>query len=238
MFEDQYNDQMEAEIQRLEAEKRSMEAGHQAVRSIVSRKHWIFDLDGTLTVAVHDFKAIKEALEIPFEADILEHLEALPREESVLLHRKLDLIERDLSQKTAPASGALELLSLLAHDGCRIGILTRNTHEIARLTLKFTGLDEYFPEPSYIIGRNEAMPKPDPQGALHLAALWGVPPEDIVVAGDYLYDLLCGRSIGAATIHVDPAGEFRWSEFSDLRVSSLHELAAMRKLHGGEETYV
>ncbi len=41
MFEDQYNDQMEAEIQRLEAEKVAMEAGHQAVRNIVSRKHWI-----------------------------------------------------------------------------------------------------------------------------------------------------------------------------------------------------
>jgi len=233
MFEDQYNEQMEAEIQRLEAERLALDAGHQAVRNIVSRKHWIFDLDGTLTVAVHDFNAIRETLEIPPGADILEHLEALPPEESILLHRKLDLIERELSQKTAPASGAMELLSLLAKDGCRIGILTRNTHEIARLTLKGTGLDEFFPEPSYIIGRNEAAPKPDPQGALHLSALWGASPEDIVVTGDYLYDLLCGRSIGAATIHVDPAGEFRWSEFSDLRVSSLQELAAMRQQHGG-----
>ena len=39
------------------------------VKSILSRKHWIFDLDGTLTVAVHDFKAIKEALEIPPEVN-------------------------------------------------------------------------------------------------------------------------------------------------------------------------
>lgn len=238
MFEDQYNDQMEAEIHRLETEKLAMEAVHQAAGKIVSRKNWIFDLDGTLTLAVHDFKAIKEALEIPFEADILEHLEALPREESVKLHHKLDCIERDLSQKTAPASGAIELLSMLSQDGCRLGILTRNTHEIARLTLKFTGLDEYFPEPSYIIGRNEAAPKPDPQGALHLAELWGASPEDIVVTGDYLYDLLCGRSIGAATVHVDPAGQFRWSEFSDLRVSSLLELAEMRQRHSEEGTYV
>jgi HAD superfamily hydrolase (TIGR01549 family) len=233
MFEDQYHDQMEAEIRRLEAEKSVLETGHDSIRKIVSRKHWIFDLDGTLTLAVHDFKAIRTALEIPAEADILEHLESLPPEESALLHRKLDNIERELSQKTAPATGAAELLSLLAQDGCRIGILTRNTHEIARLTLKFTGLDGYFPDPSYIIGRNEAAPKPDPEGALHLAALWDVPPENMVVTGDYLYDLLCGRSIGAATIHVDPAGEFRWRDFSDLRVSSLVELAAMRQQHVG-----
>lgn len=229
MFEDQYNDQMEAEILRLENEKCMIEAGHRAVREIVSRKHWIFDLDGTLTVAVHDFKAIREALAIPADADILGHLDALPPEESALLHRKLDSIERDLSEKTAPASGARELLSLLAQDGCKIGILTRNTHEIARLTLALTGLEEFFPEPSFIIGRCEAAPKPDPQGALHLASLWGVPPEEIVVTGDYLYDLLCGRSIGAATIHVDPVGEFRWSEFADLRVTSLNEVALMRQ---------
>jgi HAD superfamily hydrolase (TIGR01549 family) len=196
---------------------------------ILSRKHWIFDLDGTLTVAIHDFKAIKEALNIPSEADILSHLDSLPPEESVPLHKKLDDIERELSKKTTPASGAFELLSHLAEDNCRIGILTRNTQDVARTTLEFAGLGDFFPEPAYIIGRHDAVPKPDPQGALQLASLWGASPDDIVVAGDYLYDLLCGRSIGAATIHVDPLGQFRWSELADLCVLSLNNLAEMRK---------
>ncbi|MBP42781.1 MAG: HAD family hydrolase, partial [Deltaproteobacteria bacterium] len=33
--------------------------------SLLKRKHWIFDLDGTLTVAVHDFDAIRKELGIP-----------------------------------------------------------------------------------------------------------------------------------------------------------------------------
>ena len=41
-------------------------------------KHWVFDMDGTLTVAVHDFAAIRVALQIPPEDDILTHLAALP----------------------------------------------------------------------------------------------------------------------------------------------------------------
>jgi len=209
--------------------KKSIMLNQSDIKSILSRKQWIFDLDGTLTVAVHDFKAIKEALEIPPEADILAHLEAQSPQVSALLHQKLDIIERDLSTRTAAATGASELLSLLAKDGCRIGILTRNSHEIARLTLELTGLDDYFPEPAFIVGRGEAAPKPDPEGALQLASLWGVPPQDIVVTGDYLYDLLCGRSIGAATIHVDPAGEFRWSELADLQITSLSELAEMQR---------
>ena len=198
--------------------------------SLLSRKYWIFDLDGTLTRAVHDFKAIKEALGIPPEADILGYLDALPPEEAAPLHSKLDRIERELSGKTAAASGARELLAMLAEDHCVIGVLTRNTHAIARLTLQLTGLEDFFPEASYIIGRHEAAPKPDPAGALHLASLWNAEPADIVLIGDYHYDLLCGRSIGAATIHVDSSGEFRWSELADLRVTSLCEVAAMRKL--------
>lgn len=206
-----------------------MEHKHPDYSSILSRRHWIFDLDGTLTVAVHDFQAIKDALDIPFEADILYHLDSLPPEESAALHRKLDSIERDLSKIAAPAAGAFELLSHLADDGCRIGILTRNTQEVAMMTLEFAGLGEFFPEASLIIGRHDASPKPDPEGALQLASMWGASPDDIVVAGDYLYDLLCGRNIGAATIHVDPAGLFRWSELADLAVTSLSELAEMRR---------
>lgn len=204
------------------------------MNAILSRKHWIFDLDGTLTVAVHDFKAIKESLGIPPEADILGYLDALPLEESAPLHRKLDSIERELSRKTAAASGAVELLSMLAEDDCVLGVLTRNTHAIARLTLELTGLEAFFPEASYIIGRHEAPPKPDPAGARHLACLWDADPGDIVVTGDYHYDLLCGRSIGAATIHVDSSGIFRWSELADLQVTSLLEVAELRRRMSAE----
>ena len=195
---------------------------------IVFRKHWIFDLDGTLTVAVHDFTVIREALGVPPEADILSHLDSLHPDEAVRLHKKLDGIERDLSAQAVAASGARELLSQLVRDQCTIGILTRNTHEVARMTLKFAGLGDYFTEPTFIIGRHDAAPKPDPEGALQLASLWGASPEDIVVTGDYLYDLLCGKNLGSATIHVDPTGQFRWNEFADLRVTSLLELAEIR----------
>lgn len=199
-----------------------------ALNNILARKNWIFDLDGTLTVAVHDFKAIKAALVIPPEADILGHLDSLPEKESIAMHRKLDSIELELSRQATAAPGAFELLAHLVEDHCRIGILTRNTSTIARMTLEFAGLGEFFPEPAFIIGRHDAAPKPDPEGALRLATLWGADPDDIVLAGDYLYDLLCGKNLGAATIHVDPAGLFRWNELADLAVTSLGELVAMR----------
>ena len=45
-------------------------------------KHWVFDMDGTLTLAVHDFAAIRQALGIPPEDDILTHLNGLPTDEA------------------------------------------------------------------------------------------------------------------------------------------------------------
>ena len=202
----------------------------QEINAIVFRKHWIFDLDGTLTVAVHDFKAIKEALEIPFEADILSHLDSLPTYQSLRLHKKLDSIERDLSAMAVAATGAFDLLSQLTKEKCKIGILTRNSHDVARMTLEYAGLSNFFTEPAFIIGRHDAAPKPDPEGALQLATLWDASPDDIVVTGDYLYDLLCGKNLGSATVHVDPTGQFRWDELSDLKVISLLELLEMRNL--------
>ena len=47
-------------------------------------RNWVFDMDGTLTVAVHDFAAIRVALDIPAEHDILTHLAALPADFLVL----------------------------------------------------------------------------------------------------------------------------------------------------------
>ena len=51
---------------------------------------WIFDLDGTLTVAQHDFPAIRRELGIPADADILEYLGTLPIAERQRLNQQLD----------------------------------------------------------------------------------------------------------------------------------------------------
>ena len=42
-----------------------------AVHALSAIRHWVFDMDGTLTVAVHDFAAIRRALQIAAEEDIL-----------------------------------------------------------------------------------------------------------------------------------------------------------------------
>lgn len=201
-----------------------MMADRTDIGAILARNHWVFDLDGTLTLPVHDFAAIRAALGVPDGTDILDFLANLPPEEAQPLREKLQTIEEELAAQTAAAPGVVPLVERLHRRGARLGILTRNTRENALRTLEAIGVRRFFP-PACIFGRDEALPKPHPDGVRQLAALWGTAPHELVMVGDYLYDLQSGRAAGAATVHVDRSGTFRWPELADLRVGTLAELA-------------
>jgi phosphoglycolate phosphatase-like HAD superfamily hydrolase len=193
------------------------------VADILCRQHWIFDLDGTLTVAIHDFPLIRALLGVPEGVDILEHMAMLPAAEALVAKGRLDSIEEELAARTQPAIGAVGLVQLLHRRGVRLGVLTRNTRANAVRTLARIGLVSYI-APCDVLGRDEALAKPSPEGIFKLAQGWGMPASALVMVGDYSFDLQTGRAAGAATIHVDPTGAFRWPELTDLAVATLAEL--------------
>jgi HAD superfamily hydrolase (TIGR01509 family) len=191
---------------------------------ILGRRCWIFDLDGTLTVPVHDFAAIRRELGMTdSDPDILSFLNSLPADESAARHARLIEIEYDLAARTTASPGAGSLLEQLSQRGCHVGILTRNTREIALHTLEMIGLRHYF-DAEAVLGRDEAEPKPDPAGINMLLNAWGKGAGEAVMVGDYLFDLQVGRAAGTATIHVDQSGSFSWPELTDLAIGNLGEL--------------
>jgi len=196
------------------------------IERLSSSSCWIFDLDGTLTLPVHDFNFIRRELAIPDGADILGHLDALPPDESGRRRRRLDEIEHELACRAEAAPGALELLALLQSVGVRLGILTRNSCEIALLTLQAIGADSFFIA-DHVLGRDEVPPKPDPAGILYLLDRWESDPDRSVMVGDYLFDLLAGRAAGSLTVHVGRPDGQRWPVASDIMVTDLVELAGM-----------
>jgi len=188
-------------------------------------RHWVFDMDGTLTVAVHDFAAIREALGIPPEDDILTHLAALPAAEAQAKHAWLLEHERDLAIASQPAPGAVELVRELAGRGYQLGILTRNARELAHVTLEAIGLAECFPVDS-VLGRDEAPPKPHPGGLLKLAEAWDVAPARMVMVGDYRFDLDCGRAAGTRTVLVN-LPDNPWPELTDWHAADCRALQVL-----------
>lgn len=190
---------------------------------------WIFDLDGTLTRAVHDFEAIRLELGIAKGRPILEALAAMPAEDAAPLHRRLEEIELELARDAQPAPGAALLLAALAERGRELGIVTRNGGHIARTTLQAAGLSHFFSAGS-VIGREDAQPKPSPDGIQALLERWTARASEAVMVGDYVFDLQAGRAAGVATVYVDETERYVFAEHADHRVSDLGALG-MRLRH-------
>jgi HAD superfamily hydrolase (TIGR01509 family) len=192
----------------------------------VRRRHWIFDLDGTLTVAAHDFAAIRTMLGLPARGiGILEALSELPVEQAEPLLRRLDDHEYEIACASAPAPGADALLGELRARGARLGIFTRNSRRNVEATLEAAGLRHHF-EACGFMTRDAGPPKPRPFGIERLLEIWDARPWEAVMVGDHRMDLEAGRAAGTATVHVDPSGAFIGGEHADLRVRSLEELLA------------
>lgn len=170
-------------------------------------RHWIFDLDGTLTESVHDFAAFKASVGLPVDQPILESLGALAPDRAAEVYDALDRWERGLALQALAAPAALALLTELQEAGCRLGILTRNSREVALLTLHAAGFAAFF-EADHVLGRAEAPPKPSPAGVLRLLAAWRAAPADAVMVGDWDFDVMAGRAAGVQTILVDRLGRF------------------------------
>jgi len=192
---------------------------------LLRRPHWVFDMDGTLTEAVHDFDAIRESLGIAPGRTILEALAERPEAERAPLLRRLDAIELELAAAARPQPGAEALLERLHAGGARLGILTRNRRGTALATLRAARLDTWFAT-EFVLGRDEADPKPSPAGVRQLLRAWGGDAASGVMVGDYVYDLQAGRGAGVATVYLDPTARFEHAAHADWGVRHLGELLA------------
>lgn len=192
-------------------------------QELLSCKNWIFDMDGTLTIAQHDFDAIRDELGLPVGLPILESLDLLPEEQSAPLHERLNQIELEIAADSKAAQGVEQLLEKLLTCDANIGILTRNNKINIDVTLKAAGLDGYF-NAANLVSRDCAKPKPAPDGIMHLLAQWRANSSDAVMVGDHLHDLLTGKVAGTKTLYVDPSGEFIFKQDADFCIHKLTEL--------------
>lgn len=188
--------------------------------------HWIFDMDGTLTLPVHDFDVIRTELGVKAGHSILEEIAAMSKQQAAEAKQKLNKLETDLAHQASPQPGIETLLSRLTDQGRNLGILTRNDEQVAQITLQAAGLDIFF-EDEAVIGREVCKPKPDPAGVFHLMKMWKALPESTLLVGDYLYDLKAGYRAGVTTVHFDSAETFEWPEYTHHRVASINQLLSM-----------
>lgn len=176
-------------------------------------------------MSVHDFDAMRAELGIAPGARILEAIDALPAEHQHAKRAHLDRLEHRYAALARAQPDVLPVLTGLASRGAKLGIVTRNSSEIALATLRRCGLAHFFGD--HVVGRETAPPKPDPAGIERLLAAWRAPPSDAVMVGDFAFDLEAGARAGTATVYFDPARSHRWADQADVHITSYGELVKL-----------
>jgi hydrogenase expression/formation protein HypE len=172
----------------------------------------LFDLDGTLTrPGALDFPAIKRKLGCPVHLPILEFLETVESDERLRLEAVLELAEMEAAAVAEPNEGAEACVGMLQALSLPLGIITRNCRISVGLTLSRCGKiskDDF----SVIVCREDAPPKPDPAGVVLAAREMGVDTSELLLVGDFRFDVLAGRAAGALTALVTNGAPCPWRD--------------------------
>lgn len=181
----------------------------------------IFDLDGTITEPYFDFDEIRREMGlVPDSGPVLESMEKMSLQERQRAEQILLFHEQKAVEESTLNPGAKKTLDELHSRGIRIGILTRNKRSNALAIAQRHGL--HF---DAVVGREEGPVKPDTFGVLYLCRQFGVEPQETLVVGDYLFDLLCAKAAGAVSVLLanhDQADKF--AEHADFTIENLSQI--------------
>jgi HAD superfamily hydrolase (TIGR01549 family) len=181
----------------------------------------VFDLDGTLADSRLDFDAMRREMELPEDMPILEALKRFEPERAARCQEILHRHELEGAERATLLPGAGELIGELHGRGVRLAIATRNSRHVTEVTLRKLAI----PIDS-VFTRDDGPIKPHPWSVTEACRLWGVAPAEVVMVGDYRFDIECGRAAGCRTVlltHPHEAEGHPNEEQADLVIKSLAE---------------
>lgn len=179
----------------------------------------IFDLDNTLVSTSLNFKKIKALLDCPYEINILDHVDTLPREEKLSAKQVLIRYEMKDAKKSKKLIGTDELLNWLLQSDIPHAIVTRNCRQAA--LLKMANNLIHIP---LILTREDQKAKPAPDALIYIAEQWQLSPENILFVGDHLYDLQAAKNAKMRSCLVTNGMSVDYEHPADIVVSDLIEL--------------
>lgn len=168
----------------------------------------IFDLDGTLVDSLDDIadsanQVLREMGCPMYPVDAYRYFvgdgvgmlvhRILPEErrtrdeEESCARRYREIYADRWNVKTAPYPGVVPMLDALAAAGLRLAVLSNKPHDATEECVRgFLGTVHF----DAVQGQTAALPKkPDPAGALAIAALLGLKPDEILYVGDTATDM-------------------------------------------------
>jgi HAD superfamily hydrolase (TIGR01509 family) len=179
----------------------------------------VFDMDGTLTESNLDFERIRLDCGAPPGQPVLEYMEGIPDHERQRVEAVLTRHERRAARECRMREGAMETVHELRRRGYKTALLTRNSAESVRTVLRRFPL-----EFDCWVSREHSRPKPSPEPVVKIAHSLGVPPERLLVVGDYVFDVQAGHAAGSRTAFVVTERGVEPPAESDLVLQDLTDL--------------
>ncbi len=187
----------------------------------------VFDMDGTITKPVLDFAAIRREVGAPKEGPpVLEFFESLAPKEKARAFEILLRHERRAAKIAEFNDGAEQLLDYLKRENLPCGLLTRNGDATTRQVMEKLGL-----EFSVVVTRDTGVGlKPSAEPLLYIAREWRLKPEQVLMVGDFLYDILMGRRAGCRTAFLTNGQAIPQELDADMVITALDELIPLLTL--------
>ncbi len=151
---------------------------------------------------------------------VLESMGKMAPQQRERAEQILHFHEQRAVTESALNAGARETLAALQEAGIGVGILTRNKRSNAlaiaeKHNLKF----------DIVIDREDGPVKPDAFGVLQICRRFGVAPQETLMVGDYLFDLLCAKAAGAvAVLLANSKRAAEYAEHADFIIENIKEI--------------
>jgi HAD superfamily hydrolase (TIGR01549 family) len=179
----------------------------------------IFDMDGTITAPYLDFLRIKKEASIG-DVDMLDYLRNATGAEYERVHNILMRFEEGGVANAKLQRGARTLLRYLARQKIPTALLTRNSRKSVdgvcrKLKLKF----------DITVTREDGPHKPAPEPIWRIAKHWGLKHRELLMVGDYKWDVLCAKNAGipcAVLLNGEPRPD--WARGAKYHIHRLTEL--------------
>ncbi|MDM8515915.1 HAD-IA family hydrolase [Desulfobacterales bacterium HSG16] len=199
----------------------------------------LFDFDGTLTRPhAFDWEKIKGIVGCPIEKPVLEFIQNMADPvDRQKAFGQLDAFEQECAAESMPNPGAEDIISYLKGNKIKTGIISRNSSisiETAMKNFKNLSLSDF----DVVISRDaHVKPKPSPEGIFLAAEKLNVSPKNIMMVGDFFFDMQAGKQADSVTVFIDngdknendPDENNPDAEDKDFTISRLDELKQIIK---------
>lgn len=189
---------------------------------------FVFDLDGTLTLPVLNFAELRSKLQCPGGVDILKFCNSKSGIDKEKAFQMVEEFEEEGRQNTKLQPGVCELLRFLSQNGLKRALITRNEQPSVDQFLDMLGDPVNYGGPfTHSLTRDFTPPKPHPAPLLHICKQWEVHPRNVVMVGDHLHDIQCGKDAGSVTMLLNDSKNGDFKRYADFNVDSLNGIITL-----------